>query len=108
MRTRWIYTDADGVTRASGVTDLNLTPIPDSLEMELAGDNLISLTKKYKDGTSREWFAIEYGCQICGSYDHKDGTCTCEHCGNFWTEHTDHGESRQCGWADLAPDADYG
>ena len=49
--------------------------IPSYLEEELAVHGLVSLTKRYQDGSEVTYTALEYECEWCGSYDHKPEAC---------------------------------
>ena len=75
MRTRWIRTARDGITARAGVRDLNKEPLSDSTMNVLAGADLVSLTIKHSDGSKIEYMAIEYECEVCGSYNHRFEAC---------------------------------
>lgn len=74
MRTWRTRLTADGET-VQGWLESSKGEIPSYLEEELAVMGLVSITKRYGDGSEVTYSHLEYECDLCGQYGHDDKHC---------------------------------
>ena len=72
MRTWVTLSDSKGMVLHQYI---HLLDMPDNLAGVLALKGRTKLTLEYDDGRKLEYGVIEYDCNWCGSYDHKDDDC---------------------------------
>ena len=72
MRTKHTRLHSDGTTTETWLED---DDIPDYLADQLSTLGLVSLTKRWRDGSESTYTALEFRCEWCGEYEHGIDNC---------------------------------
>lgn len=76
MRTRWKHAGPGEVfPLVWQERDLHKAPMSDAMMTVLAGAGVAAVIIHNKDDSRTIYTAIEYECEVCGSYKHQDGDC---------------------------------